>query len=85
MNTNRTFDHADYVSAPIKYQLFKTAKVRNHVVTHNGESDLEAGACVGLEYAGTVRNQLYRREEPIYRIKGTEHTLYASNLTDFCL
>jgi hypothetical protein len=85
MPTSRTFDHADYVNAPIKYQLFKTAKVRNHVLTHNGESDLEAGACVGLEYAGIVRNQLYRRDEPIYHIKGTEHTLYASNLTDFCL
>jgi hypothetical protein len=85
MPTPRHFDHSDFVSAPIKYQIFKTAKIRNHVLTHNGESDLEAGACVGLEYAGTVRNQLYRREEPIYRIKGTEHTLYASNLTDFCL
>ncbi len=79
------FDHTDFIRAPIKYRLFKTAKVRNHVHTHNGESDLEAGQYVGLEYAGTVRNQLYRREEPIYRIKGTDHTLYATNLCDFCL
>jgi hypothetical protein len=79
------FDHTDFTRAPIKYQLFKTAKVRNHVHTHNGESDLEAGQYVGLEYAGTVRNQLYRRDEPIYRIKGTAHTLYATNLCDFCL
>ncbi len=85
MFTTLPYDHAEYVDAPIKYQLFRTAKVQNHVVTHNGEADLEAGQWVGLEYAGTVRNQLYRRDEPIYHIKGTEHTLYASNLTDFCL
>jgi hypothetical protein len=81
----RPFDHQDYTQNPLKYRLFKTAVVRAHIHTHNGEDDLREGDIVGLEFAGDVKNPLYRRQEPIYRIKGTEHTLYANALSNFVL
>lgn len=81
----RPFDHRDYAQNPLKYRLFRTATVRAHIFTHNGQDDLREGEIVAIEYAGDARNQMYRREEPVYRVKGTEHALYANALSDFTL
>lgn len=76
------FNHTDYVANPRKYALFKTATIRNTIVNESGE--VTAGTIVGLEYLGERRNQLYRRDEPIYRLN-TGDVCYATNLADFCL
>lgn len=82
---NNRFNHADYVKNTGKYNLYKTAVVASHIFTENGIDDLKEGQIVGIEYVGEARNQLYRRNEPLYRIKGTSHTLYANALGDFVL
>ena len=76
------FDHADFTANQGKYRLFKTATVRNSIINQDGHVD--AGTIVGLEFLGVVRNQMYRRDEPVYRLT-TGDTCYANNLTDFCL
>lgn len=83
----RRFDYLDFSANPGKYRLFATARIAGHLFTENGESDAEAGTYVSLQYLNTVRNQMFRREEPIYMAtaKGKEWTLYASALADFCL
>ena len=76
------FDYKDYVANPRKYELFKTATVRDTIINEIGE--VTAGTIVSLEYLGARRNQLYRRDEPIYRLD-TGDLCYATNLADFCL
>jgi hypothetical protein len=83
------YRHQDFTDNPGKYRLFKTAAVAQNIFTHNGEHDLSAGAYVGVEFFAVQRNQLRRREEPVYSIKTQDGQfwghLYASALADFCL
>ena len=76
------YDHSDFVRNPGKYELFKTATVRNTMVREDGET-LE-GTIVGLRFAGVKRNQLYRRDEPVYMLS-TGDVCYANNLHSFTL
>jgi hypothetical protein len=76
------YDHKDYQNNPKKYELFKTATVRNMIVNQDGE--VEAGTIVGIKYAGAVFNRLYNRTEPIYQLS-TGDVCYANNLHSFCL
>lgn len=77
-----SFNYKDYVANPRKYELFKTAAIRDTIVNETGV--VGAGTIVGIEYLGARRNQLYRRDEPIYRLS-TGDVCYATNLTDFVL
>lgn len=79
------YDAKDFARNPAKYTTFKTATIAQHVLTENGTDDLPAGRIVGIDYQFTVRNHLRRRMEPVYRIRGTQHMLFASALCDFVL
>lgn len=84
-----TYDPKDFERNPGKYAMFKTAVVAKHMFTENSANDLREGEIVGIEYAGTVKNALYRREEPIYKVTriGGEFYghVYANTLTEFVL
>ena len=77
------YDHKDFLSNPKKYSLYKTATTRANFFGANGD-DVAEGTIVGLDYLGVRRNQLYKRDEPIYRLN-TGHTVYASSLVNFVL
>jgi hypothetical protein len=77
------YDHTDFLTNPKKYSLFKTATTTAHFFGED-VNDLPEGTIVGLEYLGVRRNQLYRRDEPIYRLN-TGHTVYANALSSFVL
>lgn len=81
----RKFDYTDYTANPGKYRLFKTARIATHLFTNNGEHDLHEGTFVGITYHCTARNQLYRRDEPLYRLSGSNRIVYANVLCDFVL
>lgn len=76
------YDHRDFERNPKKYEMFKTAIVRNTMIHENGET--REGTIVGLRFAGVKRNQLYRRDEPVY-VLSTGDVCYANNLHSFCL
>ena len=77
------YEHKDFLANPTKYSLFKTATTRVNFFGENGADVLE-GTIVGLEYLGVRCNQLYKRDEPIYRLN-TGHTVYANSLVNFVL
>ena len=79
------FDAIDYQRNPGKYQMFRTAVIAKTVFTTPGEKLLTEGDFVAVEYAGSARNQLFRREEPLYRVVGTDRTLYGNCFRDFVL
>lgn len=79
------YDHQDFISNPGKYKIFKTARVAGNIFTHNGEQDLAAGTFVAIKYLCTARNQMYRRNEPVYSIIGHDRDLYANALSNFVL
>ncbi len=81
----RAYEHHDFEANPKKYELFKTAILQCHLFTNNGEQDIEAGTVVAIEYRCTARNQLLRRSEPIYTLKGYDVDIYANNLASFVL
>lgn len=71
-----------------KEQLYRTARIKNSVLTHNGETDLEAGQYVAVQFLRRAWNQMHHREEAVYSIMSGGKIwgyLYANNLTDFCL
>jgi len=72
-----------------KAALYRTAVVKGHIFTHNGEQDLPAGTIVGVAFLCLARNQMFKRYEPIYTVtlQGGQHwgNLYESALTDFVL
>jgi len=71
-----------------KETLYRTARVKNSVFTHNGEADLKAGQFVAVTFLRRAWNQMHRREEPVYSITTGGKVwgyMYANNLTDFCL
>lgn len=80
--TNKKFNHADFVRNPGKYELFKTAIVRNLIINQEGE--VPEGTIVGIKYAGERFNPLYRRNEPLY-VLSTGDVCYANNLHSFVL
>lgn len=82
IGVNMKFDYQDFARNPKKYELFKTAIVRNTMIREDGET-LE-GTTVGLRFAGVKRNQLYRRNEPVY-VLSTGDVCYANNLHSFVL
>lgn len=84
----RQYQHADFVAHPGKYQLFRTAVVARQIVTENAERDLAPGTIVGIAYRCTARNQIHRRDEPVYTVRvngATWGDMYANNLADFVL
>ena len=81
----RAYEHQDFEANPKKYELFKTATLRCHLLTNNGEQDIEAGTVVAIEYRYTARNQMLKRSEPIYTLKGYGVDIYANNLASFVL
>ena len=82
-------DHKDFALNPKKYELFKTAVIESSIFTENGESDLAVGTIVGVKFDGVRRNQLRRRDEPVYEITLQSGKfwgyLFANALTDFVL
>ena len=80
----RTFDHSDFTRNPGKYELFKTAVIARPVIS---EPTFEAGTVVSLSFYAVRRNQLFRRDEPIYAISANGRTtwVFAHALGDFVL
>jgi hypothetical protein len=72
-----------------KARSYRTAQVRHHVMTHNGEHDLPAGEYVAVQLVGERTNPLYRATEPMFRITlqggAVWGELGASHLESFCL
>lgn len=69
-------------------ESYRTARVKNAILTHNGEADLEAGQYVAVQFLRRAWNQMYRREESVFTITTGGQIwgyMYASNLTEFCL
>ena len=82
------YDHSDFLRNPGKYELFATARIARHMFTENGERDLPEGECVGVKYRLTARNQLYRRDEPVFTVSHNGQMwgdVYANALCDFIL
>jgi hypothetical protein len=84
-NDMRAYSQQDFEANPKKYELFKTAIVRSHLFTNDGEQDIEAGTVVAIAYRCTARNQLHKRSEPVYWIGGYDTPIYANCLSDFVL
>jgi hypothetical protein len=80
---SRKYDHADFVANPRKYQLYTSADVARNLFGENG-ADVPAGTPVGVKFIGVRRNQLYKRDEPVYQIT-TGHVVYANALSSFVL
>jgi hypothetical protein len=82
-------DYSDYQRNPSKYGMFKTAVVDQSVFTHNGEQDLPMGTIVGVRFNCTARNQMFRRDEPVYEVtlQGGKvwGYLFGHALTDFVI
>jgi hypothetical protein len=76
------FDYTDYIRNPKKYELFKTATIRNMIVNTDGE--VKEGTIVGLRFIGAKYNALYKRIEPVYFLN-TGDVCYANNLHSFVL
>lgn len=76
------------MSSP-KATLYRTAAIKAHIVTHNGEHDLPAGTIVGVRFRCMARNAMYRRTEPVYSITLADGSywgdLYQTALTGFVL
>ena len=81
--SNMKYDPTDFLANPKKYSLFKTATTAAHFFGEDG-NDVPKGTIVSIECLGVRRNQLYRRDEPIYRLN-TGHTVYANSLVNFVL
>jgi hypothetical protein len=82
------FDHADFETNPKKYELFRTARVKSHVFTDNGEDDLAAGQFVAIRHIRNAYNGVRRRTEPVYSITtggGVWGVMFANNLSNFTL
>lgn len=80
--------HSDFVAHPRKYELYKTAVIACHVFTENGANDIAPGTVVRVTFDCVARNQLYRRDEPVYRVEtnGKFHGyFYANTLSEFVL
>ena len=79
----RKYDHADFLANPNKYALYSSADVACNLFGENG-ADVSAGTPVGIKFLGVRRNQLYKRDEPIYQLT-TGHVVYANALNCFVL
>jgi hypothetical protein len=77
------YDHGDFLANPKKYELYRTADVVRHLFGENGQ-DVPEGTPVGVRFLGVRRNQLYKRDEPIYQLT-TGHVVYANCLGSFVL
>lgn len=83
-----SYDHTDFVAHPRKYELYKTAVIARHIFTDDGADDLAPGTVVRVTFDRVARNQLYRRDEPVYRVEanGKFHGyFYANTLSEFVL
>jgi len=84
----RPYDHSDFTRNGGKFALYRTARVARHVHTENGADDLVPGEFVGVEFFRVARNQLYRRDEPVYTVTKNGRVwgmVYANALSDFVL
>lgn len=82
------YDHRDFLASPGKYRLFTSARMATHLVTHNGEGDIEQDAAVSVAYRRDALCPLRRRVEPVYGVQGEGGQyaeLFASSLKDFIL
>ncbi len=77
------YDHSDFLENPKKYQLYTSAEVARHLFGEDGQGVPE-GTFVGVKFVGVVRNQLYRRDEPVYQLT-TGHVVFANCLSFFIL
>lgn len=77
------YDHSDFLANPRKYEIYSSAEVARHLFCENGD-DVPEGTPVGVQFMGVVRNQLYKRDEPIYKLT-TGHVVYANALACFVL
>ena len=84
-----SFDHADFLAHPKKYEMYKTAKIATHVFTNDGRHDLPAGEIVGVQYRTTAYCSTRRRYEPVYTVTLQDNSvwgdMYAAHLTRFVL
>ena len=68
--------------------MFRTARVKSHVFTDNGEDDLAAGQFVAIRHNRNAYNGVRRRTEPVYSITtggGVWGVMFANNLSNFTL
>jgi hypothetical protein len=82
------FEYSDYIKNPGKYELFKTAKVNTHVFTENGETDLEKGQYVAVQFLRHAYNAMRRRQEPVYSVTTGGKVwgyMFANALSEFVL
>ena len=77
------YDHSDFLANPRKYEIYSSAEVARHLFGETGE-DVPEGTPVGVQFMGVVLNQLYKRQEPIYKLT-TGHVVYANALACFVL
>lgn len=77
------YDHSDFLANPRKYEIYSSAEVARNLFGENGD-DVPEGTPVGVKFMGVVRNQLHKRDEPIYKLT-TGHVVYANALSDFVL
>lgn len=72
-----------------KAHRYKTAQIRGHVFTHNGEHDLPAGEYVAVRWVGERLNRVYNIMEPMFLVTLQGGAVWgemgASNLESFCL
>lgn len=72
-----------------KAHLYRTAAIKGHIVTHNGEHDLPAGTIVGVRFRCMAHNAMFKRDEPVYNVTLADGSywgdLYESALTGFVL
>ena len=83
-----SYDPKDFAANPRKYELYKTAEVARHIFTEDGADDLAPGTILRVKFHCVARNQLYRRDEPVYLCEsaGKDHGyFYASTLENFVL
>lgn len=83
-----SYDHTDFVRNPGKYRLYSTAVIARHIFTENGDDDLAPGTIVRVKFDRVARNQLHKRDEPVYRVEAQgefQGYFYANVLTNFVL
>lgn len=69
-----------------KLPSYTHATIKAHIITHNGQDDIQAGERVTIAYRLTAWNQLYRRAMDVYTVtrdNGQQLDVYENALKDF--
>ena len=79
--------YQDFQENPKKYELFKTARIKNHIFTENGKYDIPENTFLAISFYQNVFNAMYNRIEPVYKItwKGEIMHLFGNCFDKFCL